>query len=320
MWLASLAKTKELHESSMKRIEEASPPCHLRLSSIPKSQWCLYRINREKSHRLLHISTSNGVESEMSRLKKLGVRFSSPYGLFKGVIDLWGSIYAQGVSEGDRLKKGDHLLTKYAEDLHKREFELSDLAVEKDSTPGRRRVFIDADSEYNKRLKAWSAYSFEINLDTGECSCDTSLHMGVMCCHKLSMRTYRDELARSKRRFYKRHFNQCWLAKTYCKCYKEAKVPTLPSDYTFSSLARKVHAPPAKRARGRPKLLRHKGADEARGGGTKRSVRMESRRRLISRSQGERIDVTAYKTGLARDDIVNSGDEESVDPDGKLLS
>ena len=92
-------------------------------------------------------------------------------------------------------------------------------------------------------------------------------------------------------------------------------MPALSSDYTFSSLAREVHAPPAKRGRGRPQRLRHKGADESRGGGTKRSMRMESRRRLISKSQGERVDVTSYKTGLAHDDIVNSGDEESVDPD-----
>ena len=80
----------------MNEIKDMNKAMHEYLSGIGKMIWCQYPVNEtntntnnETNITLFHLSTSNGVETEMHRFNKLGIRFRNPLNFFKDVIEFW---------------------------------------------------------------------------------------------------------------------------------------------------------------------------------------------------------------------------------------
>ena len=88
MYRAAYSKTEASHNRCMEKIKEMNTAMHDYLSPIEKMIWCQYPVNKTNIM-LFHLSTSNGVETEMHRFNKLGIRFRNPLDFFKDVIDFW---------------------------------------------------------------------------------------------------------------------------------------------------------------------------------------------------------------------------------------
>ena len=302
IWLASLAKTENLHTSVMYSIRDMNPTCYSELLEMDTDQWCMNHINLEKNRRLFHMSTSFGAESEMNRFKRLGLRYSSPFGLFEGAMTLWISMYSKSVSEGCRLRNQNCFLTEHGTKLH--------LEQVKGSTDDIEKVIYDTaevycclvSKKYCAKRKIWEGQHFKVSKITGDCTCDTNLHMGIMCMHKLSMPEYRNMLSQGKHEFYKKFIDPCWWTSTYIHCYSKDNVPNLPSDALVLSDIDCIEGPRKFTPRGRPKDARIKGGKR-----NTKSQKEEAKRKMVARAQGGFI---ISKEGLFEDSIVNSADEE----------
>ena len=284
----------------MEKIKKLNEAAFNYISSINPNLWANYPLYGESCEAMTYFhSTSNIVEQEMFRLKKLGIRFSSPYMFFKQITLLWARLYAERVKIGLDLKEKRYTIAKYALDLVKIQEGAAirlDMEVDNGRTTWYRMV------ERSDGSSFIDCFSVATNFEINTCECGYRKLVGVICCHLCAERLRKKaDTNQSRNAFLKSNVDRCWLSKTYRTCYK----PNFPVVIVSRPLLcdNSILAPKqAKGRKGRPKTKRFE-----RGFNIRKRKKIQKADQIIARTAD-----SVYRISCEDSDEET---DEDIDPD-----
>ena len=227
LWALQAARTSTGFKSLLNDISKINPEAGIYLGKINPKLFAEYTLFESNSRARGYLySTSNIVEQEMWRLKRLGIRFGTPYEFFEKVINLWTTRYAEGVEKADDLVQKEALVTDYAYRYFKNELEESYKINARTTTSGEVTYFIESPTKKSTSdvivLNILTDYMKKL------CTCGLWFQMGIICRHALAnARMIGVDLSTFDQQFVDHCFIKSWHATSYCGAYKASNAVRL---------------------------------------------------------------------------------------------
>ena len=267
---AHLASNRRNFQMNMEKILEINPAANAYLTAIDEKLWANHTFINVRSYQ--H-STSNLVEQEMNRCKKLKIRFKYPLEIFIGMVNLWIRLYREGVDMAKELFEKKCHVTSYIY----RYVESQKVAAQK----------LELQSENGKVSYFHSPHikvSVTCSAATKTCSAGCWHDMDAICLHgfaDLMHRTGKTPIFDAQ--FWREFVGSRWSVETFRQCYPEGSYISLPDRELL--VDEKIRGPKKlyeKKKPGRTKEKRFLSASE---GGRRQASTISKKERKLMRRQ-----------------------------------
>ena len=274
---AHLASNQRNFQMNMDKILEINPAAYAYLTAIDVRVWANYTFTNVRSYQ--H-STSNLVEQEMNRCKKLKIRFKYPLEIFIGMVNLWIRLYREGVEMAKELFEKKCHVTNYAY----RYVEMQKVASQKLELQSENGTVTYFHSKASNCDEQKIKVSVTCSAATKTCSAGCWHDMDAICLHGFADLTYRmGKTPIFDAQFWREFVGSRWSVETFCKCYPEGSYIVLPDRELF--VDERLRGPVklyAKKMVGRTREKRYLSASE---GGRRHATTISKKERKLMRRQ-----------------------------------
>jgi len=213
------------------------------LKGINPIQWATWTLFTKDGKECMSLGkgTSNNVEQEMNRFKKLGLRSSTPLKFFQKLTELWRKLYEDG--KQNARAQVNHGMTNYSYKLFQQQDEEARSLTCNRSGNGSN-TYIDVKPNTLQELHLYEHLSkkqtsgvdniqfskrfiWNVQYNNQFCDCRFWQMYGIICSHGL--KAFDEEFGNSLIMFSEEdlliHANhkihECWFRSTYKKCYSD---------------------------------------------------------------------------------------------------